>query len=492
MNTSILSEELAPLNAQIEQTKGKVAELESDLRVLEAELETFSTDKKRFDALRDVCDALDRLGELGAGELFWADMPQVGDAAGLVQQLRNRMSGFEEEIQEVLQKQKALETQISRHLDELDYLYEEVREAYGREERRQEEFVIEREVSPIPYRLPLMPWTHDGESERRFRRALLVAMFWSLLFGCLIPLVNLPIPEHANLVAKVPPRLAMLVKKEPPRPEPVPHREEKKPKPAQEKSEHRAKPQNAKKSATPRGSGKHHRRPAKEERKAGSPGGGTRLARNKAERSGVLAFKSTFKDLMKQTPVAKLGTEARIRKKAAHAAGQARAHRSLVATEAKSGASGGISNFGVSRNLGSGGGGSGGNGIADRIGGVGFTRVKSSVEGLKGEARPLSGGPGPGRTDEEIQIVFDRYKATLYRIYNRALRKNPTLRGKMLLRIAIEPNGRVSLCKVESTDLASPELVAKVVARVKGFNFGAKEGVPETIILYPIDFLPAT
>ncbi|MGB5727133.1 MAG: AgmX/PglI C-terminal domain-containing protein, partial [Thiogranum sp.] len=99
--------------------------------------------------------------------------------------------------------------------------------------------------------------------------------------------------------------------------------------------------------------------------------------------------------------------------------------------------------------------------------------------------------PEAGRTDEEIQIVFDRYKAALYRIYNRELRKNPTLRGKILLRISIETSGAVSLCMVESTDLESPELVDRIVARIKRFNFGPKEGVPKMTILYPIDFLPA-
>jgi hypothetical protein len=30
-----------------------------------------------------------------------------------------------------------------------------------------------------------------------------------------------------------------------------------------------------------------------------------------------------------------------------------------------------------------------------------------------------------------------------------------------------------------------------VVARVKTFDFGAKQGVPPVTIVYPIDFLPA-
>ncbi|NTW59458.1 MAG: energy transducer TonB, partial [Nitrospirae bacterium] len=182
-------------------------------------------------------------------------------------------------------------------------------------------------------------------------------------------------------------------------------------------------------------------------------------------------------------PVAKLGAEAKINNQSA-AAGQARASRSLVAIPATggTGGSGGISNSGVSRNI--------GNGNGDRIGGVGFTRVESSMAGLGDGSRPLSSGPGPARTDEEIQIVFDKYKASLYRMYNATLRKDPTLRGKILLRITIEPGGEVSACTLQSSDLASPELVAQVVERVKRFNFGPKENVPKTTILYPIDFLP--
>jgi hypothetical protein len=123
---------------------------------------------------------------------------------------------------------------------------------------------------------------------------------------------------------------------------------------------------------------------------------------------------------------------------------------------------------------------------------VGFSRVESAVAGLTEESgRLLSDGPGPGRTDEEIQIVFDRYKATLYRIYNKKLREDPTLRGKLLLELSIEPGGEVSMCRSVSTDLASAELVAQIVDRVRKFNFGPKEGVPKTTIRYPIDFLPA-
>jgi outer membrane biosynthesis protein TonB len=257
----------------------------------------------------------------------------------------------------------------------------------------------------------------------------------------------------------VPERLVSLLKKERPKPEPPRRKEEKKP--DQEKVPEKAKEDQPKPTAAE-----------------------TEVARKKAESTGVLAFKDAFKDLVDETPVARLGAEARLSNQPAVAAGQARASRSIVSMQSTGGgSSGGISNAGVSRNIGSGNG--------NRLGGVGFTRVESTVAGLAEESRPLSSGPGPSRTDEEIQIVFDKYKATLYRMYNAALRKNPTLRGKIILRITIEPGGEVSACTVQSNELASPELVAQIVERVKKFNFGPKEKVPKTTILYPIDFLPA-
>ena len=452
MNTSILEEELAHLNAQTEQVRQKHEALENELRVVEAELETFSADRQRFDALRDVCHALDKLGELKADELFWDD---VKNAPGHVERARSRVDRFEGEISGILEKQASFKGQIDRCLDELDILYEEVRDAYAREARREEEYVIEREISSIPNRSMLMPWTKEAESERRFRRALVVAFSFYIVFGSVVSLWKLP-PPVRPAVAVVPERLVSMVRKLPPKPEPPPERrkEEKKGKVPEKKQEERPK-------ATTEES---------------------QTARKKAETTGVLAFKEAFKDLMDETPAARLGAEARLSNQSAVASGQARASRSIISMQSTAGSSGGIGNAAVSRNVGSGNG--------NRIGGVGLTRVESTVAGLAEGARPLSSGHGPSRTDEEIQIVFDKYKATLYRMYNAQLRKNPTLRGKILLRITIEPGGEVSGCTVQSTELASPELVAQVVERVKKFNFGPKVDVPKTTILYPIDFLP--
>lgn len=490
MDTSMLAEELATLDAQIGRARQKQEALECELRAVEAELETFSAERQRIDALRDVCNAFDKLGDLKADELLWEGGAEAQDAAGRVERARSRVARFEAEIGGILEKQASLQGQINQCTDELNILHEEVRDAYDREERRKEEFVIEREVSPVPYREMIMPWACEAESERFFRRAVLVALLICLVLGAPILLIKVPIPDRSVAVAEIPERLVELVKKEMPKPAPAR-------KPASKESP--GKPELAKKESKPRPD-------QQKPEPVAAGGGGSPAASNKAEGVGVLKFKNAFKDLMKEIPVARIGTEARLSMDSAQAKGQAVAQRSLVAMQAVGGSSGGIGGAGVSRNVGNGkgrgsgygaGSGSGygagsGSGSGGGAGsGVAFVRVESSIADLEESSRPKSDGRDLGRTDEEIQIVFDRYKAALYRIYNQELRKDPTLRGKILMRISIEPDGAVSLCKMQSTDLASPELVDKIVERIRRFNFGPKEGVQKVTILYPIDFLPA-
>jgi hypothetical protein len=494
VNTSKFTEELAPLEALIEQARKRKEALEGELRAVEAELETFSAERQRIDALRDVCNALDKLGELKADDLVWEGAEEAQDAAGRMERAKSRIARFEAEIGGILEKQASLKSRINQCLDELSILYEEVHDAHDREERRKEEFVIEREISPVPYRPMVMPWTREAESESRLRRSVLVAFFASVIFGVFISLIKVPIPDRSEDIAEIPKRLVQLVKKEIPKPAPAPKREPKQVEEEKEQAKKKPKPK-------PQADEKKPEEPPKEAKPVEKPtkmaagDGGVSAARNKAEGVGVLKFKNAFKDLMKEVSVPRLGTEARLSNDSPRAKGQAVAQRSLVAMQAEGGSSGGIGGAGVSRNIGYGnagrfGGGGSGYGAGDG-GGAGFVRVESSIADLEESSRPTSDGAAAGRTDEEIQIVFDRYKAALYRIYNQELRKDPTLRGKILMRISIEPDGAVSLCRLESTDLASPELVDKVLARIRRFNFGPKEGVQKVTILYPIDFLPA-
>ena len=213
-------------------------------------------------------------------------------------------------------------------------------------------------------------------------------------------------------------------------------------------------------------------------------------------KAGILALKEKFVSLAQDTVVVPLGADAR--HVAADDVGRP-SSRSMLTSNAP-GSSGGINVASLSRSVGGGGGGGGGggNGVGadggggSGIGGVGVGRAVSPITPITGADRPKArSGPGASRTDEEIQIVFDRYKASFYRLYNRELRNNPALKGQMVLRLTIEPDGSVSMCALVSTDMDAPDLATQVVGRVRTINFGAKEGVQAVTIVYPIDFLPA-
>ncbi len=200
--------------------------------------------------------------------------------------------------------------------------------------------------------------------------------------------------------------------------------------------------------------------------------------------TGILAFRAKFASLAKDKIAPRLGADARYSE--VDTVGAASSRSTLTANTP--GASGGINLASLSRSVGGGGGSGGGGGIQ----GVAVGRATSSIASIGGGERPVAhGGPGASRTDEEIQIVFDRYKASFYRLYNRALRNDPTLKGQMVLRLTIEPDGSVSMCKLQSSDMNAPDLAVQVVNIVRTINFGAKDGVQALTIAYPIDFLPA-
>ncbi|WP_239985801.1 AgmX/PglI C-terminal domain-containing protein [Marinobacter salexigens] len=93
------------------------------------------------------------------------------------------------------------------------------------------------------------------------------------------------------------------------------------------------------------------------------------------------------------------------------------------------------------------------------------------------------------RAMSNIRQVFDSGKTALYSLYQRELRQDPALAGKVLLELVIEPDGSVSACKVVSSELANPMLEQKIAMRVRLFNFGA-DNVEARKVRFPIDFLP--
>ena len=442
------------VNHEIDETFEAIVRQKDAQKVLDDELQALLDERRHYALISEISDRLEQLQKEGGSQLFWGGFVDDSAATQITQRARSRVIDFDSRVAELQKRYDEGEEHIQGLSAKVSILNEESIELEEYAEEARNEFIVEREMDKLPFRPMVMPWADQDDDRNRLRKSLLVSLLVAILLGALIPLWDIPIPDRVEQV-EIPERMAQLiVEKKPPPPPP--------PKPVEKKLDESTKEKKQKKKA-----------PEATKKK-------TQVARKKAETAGLLAFKNNFADLIDTGPEKKLGAKARISTKGKKAKTTS---RSLVTAQATSG-SGGINTASLSRDVG---------GAGKGIKGVGFERVESAIgSDFFGEERPLSGGPGPSRTDEEIQIVFDRYKAALYRIYNRELRKNPTLQGKVVIRLTIEPDGSVSACKMESSDMESPALEQKIVARVAKFNFGPKEGVPPVTILYPIDFLPST
>lgn len=320
----------------------------------------------------------------------------------------------------------------------------------------------------VYYHSLTLPWTLSSEDERRFRSILTWSLAIGLLFSVAMP--YLPVPQTAkDEIVEVPPRLAKLIleRREPPPPPPRVEAPKPKPKPKQE-AKPKPKPKPKPKKEQPKKLVK--KTPPKK------PVNTVKQAKEKAKRSGILAFQDTLSDLRENTAVNKVNKTGRL-----SSSGQTarKVERSMITSKQVAGSSGGINTAKLSRDTGD-------VGLVEHS----TARVSSPVKAVGGESRQGRKGKGASRSMEDIQVVFDRNKGVIYSMYNRALRKDPSLQGKLVLRLTISPSGKVVTCELVSNELGSPELGRKVVQRVKLFNFGAKN-VEEVTVTYPIDFLPA-
>jgi hypothetical protein len=299
------------------------------------------------------------------------------------------------------------------------------------------------------YRTYELPWEGDTESRRRFRRILTSLLTVLVIFGILFPL--LPSPERTNLENSVPERLARVMIENKPKPPPPP------PPKQQEKPKVEPKPQ----VVTP-------------------PPPTHEQAREKAQRQ-LNKIKDELADLRQQMDL----TPMQSRNLTGSVLSDARADRSLLTSRLSAGSGGiGVNSAPVSRNFGPGEG---------KLGGHDTTAVTSTVarSGLDTRGPTRTGSSGKAaRSREEIEVVFDRNKGAIYALYNRALRENPQLQGKLVLEFTIAPTGEVTMCRVVSTELNDKDLEEKIIARVRLFHFEARDVAPITTTK-PIDFFPA-
>ena len=308
------------------------------------------------------------------------------------------------------------------------------------------------------YREYELPWTTGQEQEKKFQRLLGIVFLICMVLSIVWPFIPVPEPEPFD-VEEIPPRIAQLLLEEeplpPPPPPPEPEPEEVEPDEPEPEQVVETEPEPV---------------PEPEPEPVVDR---TEQAREEAQ-AALMPFAEDLADLVdKDLQVAD------DRPLTASVGEAERSERSMITSKAGT-ASGGINTASMSRNT-------GGTGIAGRN----TTRVSSPVAGLQGPGASRVGSSGKAsRSREEIELVFDRNKGAIFALYNRALRQDPSLEGKLVLRLTIAPNGRVTMCEVVSSELNDAELERKLVQRVKLFQFEARD-VEAITTTKPIDFFPA-
>ena len=301
-----------------------------------------------------------------------------------------------------------------------------------------------------------LPWESTTAEDTRYRKILRNLLSAVIAFGLLVPF--LPVEELTReKQEELPPHLARVVMEKkvllppPPPPKPV---EKKVEKPVEKKVE--PKPEPKPKEPPPK------------------PVDKVEQARRVAAVSGVLAFQDALADMRDSVDVDSLGDTGMSRGEA----NAATVERSIIAGAARGG-SGGIQTSNLSQDTG-----------GPALSGRETTKVETTIAANAADHGDsnVSANLG-GRSDESIRRVMDRNKGAIFAIYNRALRKDPTLAGKLVFDMEIDASGAISALTLISSELADDALTKKILARIRMIRFDA-ENVVATRVNYSFDFLP--
>ena len=296
---------------------------------------------------------------------------------------------------------------------------------------------------------PILPWV-EGQEDRLFKRLAVIFIVLFLLAGVILNNLSLPDIQQKKL-AEVAPRLAKLIleKKKVPPPPPlkkVVKKPEDKPLPA---------------------------KPVKPVKKADSRA----AAKKTAQQSGLIALSDELADLRESfdfSDIAELPQQ-----KSGKQAETVISASALLTAKASQGSEG-IKTDTLNRKI-----------ESSELTQRNAAAISSTIVGDKLTASSsTSSKRAASRSQEEIERVFQKNKGAIFSIYNRELRKDPTLQGKVVIELTIEADGSVSKCTIVSSELGHDKLEKRLLSKIKKFVFTSKN-VPVITVTYPIDFLPS-
>ena len=308
-----------------------------------------------------------------------------------------------------------------------------------------------------------LPWS-DTENDRKLVGFVFVSLIVCTILYTIVQFLPLQEVKQKKL-EEVSPRLAKLIiekQKKPLPPPPIPQAKKKetpKPKPKPKKKE----------SPKPK--------PKPKPQKVQTPKPDRRAVARKQAQKHITEIQDALADLRDLNVASTLQHN-----KPVHTAGTTAHNRdnttAVIAAKAGKG-SGGINTSRLSRATGD-----------SHLQGRRTTAVTSSLASGSGRRGVRSGGNGmPSRPYEEIELVFQKNKGSIFSLYSRALRRDPSLQGKVVLELTIAPSGHVTKVRIISSEIKDSRLLEQLKSRVRLFRFQAKN-VDTLIVKYPIDFLP--
>jgi periplasmic protein TonB len=366
------------------------------------------------------------------------------------------------------------------------------------------------------FRVASLAWADASDDDRRFWRIATVVLVLALALGVVVPLLPLQPQARVESQALPAPLTKLLLERDVAVPAPPPQ-----PAPTLAKDAAKDVPKDAPKdSATP--AAKEPSKVTPKPTAANDPRAVTVVpttpadarpsaevaldnARRTASSVGLLALKDQLADIANAPAAAQikqdLPTTATVGTGAGTGVGAGSdpglPARAIITSNATKG-SGGISS-GVSTSSG-GTGAAGtlaqGGGLAAGLGTRGgstavVAKASTANAGTNNDVQKGNGSAGKAsRSIEDVKLVFDRNKGAIYAIYNRALRDDPALQGKVVLELKISPSGQVDALRIVSSELKAEELERKLLARIRQFDFGAKD-VEALVVTWPVDFLPS-
>lgn len=97
-----------------------------------------------------------------------------------------------------------------------------------------------------------------------------------------------------------------------------------------------------------------------------------------------------------------------------------------------------------------------------------------------------------GRNEAEVDKIISTYTGGVKYLYNNALRNDPSLKGKIAVKLTISERGKVTKVEIASSTLNNKELEDAIMNRIYKWQFSEAIGSGDFVIIYAFDFSPTS